>query len=56
MNAADLRAAVAEGMPHTVDELERLVRIPSIAFPGYDGAPVRDSAEATAEILEAAGF
>jgi acetylornithine deacetylase/succinyl-diaminopimelate desuccinylase-like protein len=32
------------------------VEIPSIAFPGYDGAPVRASAEATAEILEAAGF
>ncbi|MGZ8599850.1 MAG: M20/M25/M40 family metallo-hydrolase, partial [Actinomycetota bacterium] len=34
----------------------RLVRIPSIAFPDYDGAPVRASAVATAEILEAAGF
>ncbi|HEY7755562.1 MAG TPA: dipeptidase [Actinomycetota bacterium] len=56
MNADDLRAAISEGMPRSVEELERLVRIPSIAFPGYDGAPVRASAEATAEILEAAGF
>ena len=56
MNDEELRAAIAEGMPRTVDELSRLVRIPSIAFPGYDEKPVRASAEATAEILEASGF
>jgi acetylornithine deacetylase/succinyl-diaminopimelate desuccinylase-like protein len=56
MNAEELRAAIAEDMPRTVDELSRLVRIPSIAFPGYDDKPVRASAEATAEILEAAGY
>lgn len=47
---------MAEGMPATRADLERLVRIPSISFPDYDPAPVRRSAEATAEILEAAGF
>lgn len=52
----ELRHAVSETMPRTVADLERLVRIPSIAFDGYDPAPVRASAEATAEILEAAGF
>jgi cysteinylglycine-S-conjugate dipeptidase len=52
----DLRAAVSNDMPRTIDELARLVRIPSIAFPDYDTAPVRSSAETTAEILEAAGF
>jgi acetylornithine deacetylase/succinyl-diaminopimelate desuccinylase-like protein len=56
MNAEELRAAVAEGMPRAVEELSRLVRIPSIAFPGYDEKPVRASAETTAEILEASGF
>ncbi len=56
MNADDLRAVVSEDMPRVLDELTRLVRIPSIAFPGYDGAPVRASAEATAEVLEAGGF
>lgn len=55
-DADDLRAAISEGMPRTVEELSRLVRIPSIAFPGYDEKPVRASAEATAEILEASGF
>ena len=56
MNADELRAAVAEGMPRAVEDLSRLVRVPSIAFPGYDDAPVRASAATTAEILEAAGF
>jgi acetylornithine deacetylase/succinyl-diaminopimelate desuccinylase-like protein len=56
MNAEELRAAVGEAMPRAVDELSRLVRIPSIAFPGYDEKPVRASAETTAEILEASGY
>jgi len=56
MATEDLRHAVAECMPQTVADLERLVRIPSIAFKGYDEEPVRRSAEATAEILEAAGY
>ncbi|HEY3023149.1 MAG TPA: M20/M25/M40 family metallo-hydrolase, partial [Actinomycetota bacterium] len=52
----DLRGTVAGLMPGVRADLERLVRIPSIAFPGYDPKPVRDSAEATAEILAAAGL
>jgi acetylornithine deacetylase/succinyl-diaminopimelate desuccinylase-like protein len=56
MNTDELRDAIHEGMPGALSELERLVRIPSIAFPGYDAAPVRASADATAEILEASGF
>jgi acetylornithine deacetylase/succinyl-diaminopimelate desuccinylase-like protein len=56
METDDLRRAVADGMPRTGAELERLVRIPSIAFPDYDPAPVHASAVATAEVLEAAGL
>ncbi|HEX5950144.1 MAG TPA: M20/M25/M40 family metallo-hydrolase, partial [Actinomycetota bacterium] len=52
----ELRTAVAEAMPQATTDLERLVRIPSIAFPEYDPAPVRASAEATAGILQAAGY
>jgi acetylornithine deacetylase/succinyl-diaminopimelate desuccinylase-like protein len=52
----DLRARVAADMPRVRAELERLVRIPSIAFPGYDPAPVRASAETTATILADAGY
>ncbi len=56
MHADELRAAVTEWQPRAVEELSNLVRIPSIAFPGYDEKPVRESAEATAETLEAAGY
>lgn len=56
MDTEGLRAAINEGTPQSRAELERLVRIPSIAFPDYDPAPVRASAQATAEILEAAGY
>ena len=56
MNADGLRDAIARDRPRVVEELKTLVRIPSIAFPGYDDKPVRASAEATADILEGAGF
>jgi cysteinylglycine-S-conjugate dipeptidase len=56
MDRDELRTAVSNDMPRVIDELSRLVRIPSIAFPDYDTVPVRSSAKATAEILEAAGF
>jgi cysteinylglycine-S-conjugate dipeptidase len=52
----ELRGTVAGLLPGVRADLERLVRIPSIAFPGYDPQPVRDSAEATAEIMAAAGL
>jgi acetylornithine deacetylase/succinyl-diaminopimelate desuccinylase-like protein len=56
MQTDDLRRAVADGMQRTTDELERLVRIPSIAFAAYDPTPVHASAVVTAEILESAGL
>jgi cysteinylglycine-S-conjugate dipeptidase len=52
----DLRAAVDEHFPRVRADLERLIRIPSVSFAGYDPAPVRESAAATAEILEATGL
>jgi acetylornithine deacetylase/succinyl-diaminopimelate desuccinylase-like protein len=55
MDTDALRRAVADGMPQTIADLERLVRIPSIGHPGYDPAHVRESAEATADILRSAG-
>ena len=51
----DLRAATEEVWPRVRGDLERLVRIPSVSFPGFDPAPVRQSAELTAEILESCG-
>jgi acetylornithine deacetylase/succinyl-diaminopimelate desuccinylase-like protein len=56
MTPDDLRERVHADLSRSTDELARLVRIPSIAFPDYDDAPVRASAETTAEVLEAAGF
>jgi acetylornithine deacetylase/succinyl-diaminopimelate desuccinylase-like protein len=56
MTPDELRQKVHDDRERSVDELSRLVRIPSIAFPDYDEQPVRDSAAATAEILEASGF
>ena len=51
-----LRDEVAAAMPATRADLERLVRIPSIAFDGFPDAPVREAAEATAAILVDAGL
>jgi acetylornithine deacetylase/succinyl-diaminopimelate desuccinylase-like protein len=52
----DLRAALDEAFPTVRRDLELLIRIPSVAFPGFDPEPVRRSAEATREILEATGL
>jgi len=52
----DLRAAIDRGLPKARAELETLVRIPSVSAPGFDPSHVRRSAEATAEVLEAAGL
>jgi acetylornithine deacetylase/succinyl-diaminopimelate desuccinylase-like protein len=43
-------------MPWVREDLERLVRIPSISADGYDPAEVRRSAEATSDILERSGL
>jgi acetylornithine deacetylase/succinyl-diaminopimelate desuccinylase-like protein len=51
----ELRERIAADMPRTVAELERLVRIPSMGYPGYDPADVRASAETTRDILKEAG-
>jgi cysteinylglycine-S-conjugate dipeptidase len=52
----ELRERIAADMPRTVAQLERLVRIPSMGYPGYDPADVRASAEATRDILMQAGM
>ena len=55
MDDGSLRGRIGGDMPRTTHELERLVRIPSIGYPGYEPANVRASAEATREILEGSG-
>lgn len=39
-----------------LNDLKDLVRIPSISFPGFDAAPVRQCAEAVASLLEESGL
>jgi len=51
----DLKAAAAELMPEVIERLEHLVRIPSVAFPGFDPEPVHRMGEAVVELFEAAG-
>ena len=39
-----------------LDDLKELVRIPSISFPGFDPAPLRQSAEFTSRMLSKSGL
>src|SRR5689334_1508609 len=55
MTPEEIRAAIARELPGVRQDLERLVRIPSIAFPGYDHSHVDRSAETVAELLRDAG-
>ena len=55
MDTNALRTRVSDGMPQTIDELSRLVAIPSIGHPGFDPAHVRASAELTRDILADSG-
>lgn len=43
-------------MPEVRSDLEALVRIPSVSFPGFDPEHLRASAEATRGLLESAGM
>lgn len=51
-----VRDAAAAGVPSALADLGALVRIPSIAFPGFDPAEVRRSAEAVAALAEGLGI
>jgi acetylornithine deacetylase/succinyl-diaminopimelate desuccinylase-like protein len=52
----EVRAAIARELPGVRADLERLARIPSIAFEGFDHSFVERSAEAVAELLRGAGL
>jgi cysteinylglycine-S-conjugate dipeptidase len=53
---AELRAAIERELPGVRADLERLVRIPGIAFDGFDHLQVERSAEAVAELLRGCGL
>jgi acetylornithine deacetylase/succinyl-diaminopimelate desuccinylase-like protein len=54
--STDLAATVRDLMPGLRADLERLVAIPSVAFPGFPDEPVRAAADATLELLREAGL
>jgi acetylornithine deacetylase/succinyl-diaminopimelate desuccinylase-like protein len=56
MTEDELRAAVARELPGVRADLESLVRIPGIAFDGFDHSQVERSAEAVAELLRGCGL
>ncbi|GER91852.1 hypothetical protein KDW_60140 [Dictyobacter vulcani] len=51
-----IRQAVAQAMPATLEDLARLVAIPSIATDGFPKEPVVEAAHMTMDILQRAGF
>jgi acetylornithine deacetylase/succinyl-diaminopimelate desuccinylase-like protein len=56
LSEADLRAAIARELPGVRADLERLVRIPGVAFEGFDHSQVERSAEAVAGLLRGCGL
>ncbi|QKJ19650.1 dipeptidase [Microbacterium hominis] len=48
-----VRRAAADAIPAALADLGALVRIPSVAFPGFDADPVERSAEAVAALVRA---
>ena len=56
MNTDELRQAVAGLMPGLRADLERLVRLPSVAFDGFPAEPVEQAGAAVAELLKKAGL
>ncbi len=56
MSVNDVAAQVRDLMPGVIADLEELIAIPSIAFPGYDEAPVNRMAETMVQKFRDAGF
>jgi len=56
LSEPELRAAITRELPGVRADLERLVRIPGIAFDGFDHSHVERSAEAVAELLRGCGL
>jgi acetylornithine deacetylase/succinyl-diaminopimelate desuccinylase-like protein len=55
MEVKKLRDAVAAIMPEVREDLERLVRIPSVSLEGFPPEPLREMADAVVKLLTSAG-
>jgi acetylornithine deacetylase/succinyl-diaminopimelate desuccinylase-like protein len=53
---ADLQQTIEGLMPRLTDELEKLVRLPSVSFPGFPAAPVEQAGAAVARLFAEAGL
>ena len=53
---ADLKQTISDLMPRLRAELEELVRLPSVAFPGFPTVPVQQTGAAVAQLLTEAGL
>jgi acetylornithine deacetylase/succinyl-diaminopimelate desuccinylase-like protein len=53
---AHVRDQVASSMPEILEQLERLVAIPSVAFPGYPGEPVERMGDEVLRLFQEAGI
>lgn len=56
MDHQDIATKAATLMPEVLRDLERLVAIPSVAFPGYPAEPVHAMAAETLELFRSVGF
>ncbi|SDG63069.1 Acetylornithine deacetylase/Succinyl-diaminopimelate desuccinylase [Sinosporangium album] len=56
MTPDQIEGSVAAAMPQAVEDLKRLVAIPSVAFPGHPEEPVYAAASATEELLRSTGL
>lgn len=56
MDESEIRSKASAMMPEILADLERLVAIPSIAFPGYPPEPVHQMAAETLALFQGVGF
>ena len=56
MDVDQIVRKAADAMPELVADLERLVAIPSIAFPGYPAEPVERMGAVALDLFQKAGF
>jgi acetylornithine deacetylase/succinyl-diaminopimelate desuccinylase-like protein len=56
MDVDQIVRKASDAMPQLIADLERLVAIPSIAFPGYPAEPVERMGQVTLDLFQQAGF
>jgi Peptidase family M20/M25/M40 len=56
LEASEIRSRAAGMMPELLTDLERLVGIPSVAFPGYPPEPVHQMADEALRLFRETGF